>query len=161
MSTIPENKLNRRVVTLWRIHSVIGGVVIGAIVFVVTFAMHKNNIVNETAVIVLPCIALALMVIIEGVIFSEIRYRRFRYHISDDEIIIKKGIIIVVHTVVPMIKIQFTDTVHGPIMRTLKLAVVRVMTAGGNVEIPGLTPDEAEEMAARITELVKTVRENV
>jgi membrane protein YdbS with pleckstrin-like domain len=60
-----------------------------------------------------------------------------------------------------MIKIQYTDTQHGPIMRAMKLATVRVMTAGGTEEIPGLPPDEAEALADRITALVKLVRENV
>ena len=161
MRTVPENKLHKRVVTLWFIHSVIAAVIIGAIIFVTTFAMNKSNMVNSTFAIVLPCAVFALIIILGGIIFPTIRYRRYRYHISDDEIIIKKGIIIFVHTVVPMIKIQYTDTVHGPIMRLFNLASVRIMTAGGNVEIPGLPPDEAEEMAERITELVKTVRENV
>ena len=161
MRTIPENKLHERVVTLWFIHSVIAAVITGAVVFGIMFFLNKSNEVSTAFAIVLPCLIFALIIVVEGIIFTTIRYRRFRYHISDDEIIIKKGIIIIVHTVVPMIKIQYTDTVNGPIMRLFKLATVRIMTAGGNVEIPGLPPDEAEEMAARITELVKTVKENV
>jgi membrane protein YdbS with pleckstrin-like domain len=161
MRIVPENKLHKRVVILWRIHGVIDTVITYAVFFGVTFAVYKGGGAPVTLAILLPIIAASLVAAGFILIFPEIRYRRFRYHISDDEIIIKKGIVIVTHTVVPMIKIQYTDTEHGPIMRALKLAAVRIMTAGGNVEIPGLIPEEAEQMAERITELVKTVRENV
>ncbi|GHU66997.1 hypothetical protein AGMMS49983_17520 [Clostridia bacterium] len=158
---VPEIKLHKRVVLLWRIYGVIAALAVGGVFFVITGVIYGLGMMQGFFSLVIVAIAVAATVVFAVVIFPTLLYERFRYHISDDEIILKKGIVIVVHTVIPMIKIQYTDTLHGPLMRALKLSAVRIMTAGGKVEIPGLRPEEAEQMSERITELVKIVRENV
>ncbi|MDR0851988.1 MAG: PH domain-containing protein [Clostridiales Family XIII bacterium] len=160
MRIAPTEKLNKRVVHAWRFTALIISLIVSifcAIPFVVLFMLD----VFTAGYLLMPAGLFALLFIVFVIILPQIRYTRFRYYISDDEISIKKGILVITYTVVPMIKIQYTDTKHGPVMRTLRLAAVNIMTAGGTVEIPGLPFADAEAMRDRITELVKTVKENV
>jgi membrane protein YdbS with pleckstrin-like domain len=46
-------------------------------------------------------------------------------------------------------------------MRAFGLASVTVFTAGGRVEIPGLTPEDADAMRDRIAALAKIAKEDV
>ncbi|MDR3304987.1 MAG: PH domain-containing protein [Clostridiales Family XIII bacterium] len=160
MRTEPTEKLNPRARSLWRIHAAIATAIAGAVLIVPAALLFRGDLAPLWPVAAGISVTIALFLIFV-VFLPAIRYKRWRYRISDDEIAIRRGILIVTHTVVPMIKIQYTDTMHGPIMRALHLAAVRIMTAGGTESIPGLPPEEADEMRDRITRLVKTVKENI
>jgi membrane protein YdbS with pleckstrin-like domain len=155
----PTEKLNKRVVHAWRLSALIAVLLIG-IVCTAPIAILCLLAVLPGGYLAFPVGFAVLLLVVFVIILPQVRYAHFRYRISDDEIAIKKGILVITHTVVPMIKIQYTDTQHGPIMRGLRLAAVKVMTAGGTVEIPGLPTDEAGQMRDRITALVKTVKDN-
>ena len=153
-------RLSKKVVTVWRITALIVVVIISAVLAIGALIIIGAGVMSIIFALV-PVAVLIILIILFVVIIPAIRYRRFSYIISDDEIVIKYGLIIITHTVVPMIKIQYTDTTQGPIMRAFSLAAVKVMTAGGTVEIPGLPINDAENLRDQITELVKTVKENV
>jgi membrane protein YdbS with pleckstrin-like domain len=156
----PLEKLSPRVMRLWRIYEGIFAAVFAAVGLLVWLVGYSNGAFPLQGLAVPAAAALAIVLVFVAFL-PGIRYRRWHYRVSDDEIVLKRGIVVTTHTVIPMIKIQYTDTRHGPIMRALRLSAVRVMTAGGTEEIPGLPPDVADAMANRITELVKVVRENV
>jgi membrane protein YdbS with pleckstrin-like domain len=157
MSINPSEKLNLRVTLLWRVHALIGcGILTAIVVLVLVIVRDAPPALVASIIAALAAVAIFFIWFLPGV-----QYRRWRFHISDDEIVLRRGVIVVKTTVIPMIKIQYTDTVHGPIMRSMKLASVRIMTAGGTEEIPGLPPEEAGSLSSHITELVKLVKENV
>ena len=158
LSTI--QKLSKKVVSVWRITAVIVVLIVTLVVAIPTIiliALVELSIIF----ILLPILLLIVLLVVFVIIIPMIRYKRFSYMVSDDEIVIRYGIFIITHTVVPMVKIQYTDTTQGPIMRMFKLAAIKVMTAGGTVSIPGLPVNDAESMRDQITALVKTVKENV
>ncbi|MDR1778571.1 MAG: PH domain-containing protein [Clostridiales Family XIII bacterium] len=95
------------------------------------------------------------------IIFPPIRYARWRYEVREDEIDIFRGIIVHKRIVVPLIRVQFTDTAQGLIMRPFGLASVNVSTAAGNQSIPGLLLQEAEAVRDRVAYLAKQVHEDV
>ena len=160
MDLSKTQKLSPKVINVWRITALIVVMVVGAIIAVFSLIIMSDYYLSGIF-FALPVILIAILFVIFVIIIPIIRYKRFSYMISDDEIAIKQGIIIITTTIVPMIKIQYTDTTQGPIMRHFKLAAIKIMTAGGTVSIPGLPINDAENWRDQITSLVKTVKENV
>lgn len=145
---------------VWRLRGILGTLFTG-ILLVLPSAILTNLTAFPDIFLWIGVAVTAAIFLVFVAILPHIWWTHFKYAITDDEIIIKRGIFIVEHTVVPMIKIQYTDTSYGPILRLFKLASVKVMTAGGTEEIPGQLLAEATEMRDRITDLVKLVKENV
>jgi membrane protein YdbS with pleckstrin-like domain len=85
-----------------------------------------------------------------------VRYRRWRFELQDDTIYLERGVLTLVETAVPYVRVQHVDTQRGPLERTLGLSSVVVYTAGSrgaDVTIPGLTTDRARELRNRLREL--------
>ncbi len=70
-----------------------------------------------------------VFIILAAIIIPRLRMYYWRYEIYDDEIEIQHDIIVIKRTLIPMIRIQHIDTEHGPIMRYIKLATLRISTA--------------------------------
>jgi uncharacterized protein len=81
------------------------------------------------------------------------RYRRWGYREGEDEIEIRRGMLIRVRTIVPFGRVQHIDVAQGPIQRPFGLATLILHTAGTQgaaVPLPGLTHADAEAMRDRI-----------
>jgi membrane protein YdbS with pleckstrin-like domain len=72
-----------------------------------------------------------------------------------------KGLLFITRTIVPMIRVQYTDTSQGPVLRAFGLSSVTIYTAGGAVDIPGLTPEDADALRDRIATLAKAAKEDI
>ncbi|MBY7142381.1 PH domain-containing protein [Virgibacillus sp. NKC19-3] len=94
-------------------------------------------------------------------LFPEIRWRRWRYEVFDQEIYIQHGILIVSRTLVPMIRVQHVDTKQGPILRNFRLASVTISTAATTHEIPALLEEDASELRDRISALARVDEDDV
>lgn len=84
-----------------------------------------------------------------GTVHSILRYRIWRYQIREDSLYLKRGVITRVHTVVPFSRLQHVDTQRAALERLMGLSTLVVYTAGSrgaDVSIPGLKPEEAEEL---------------
>ena len=86
----------------------------------------------------------------------ELRWRRWRYEVRDEEIDLRHGTVRITRTLVPMLRVQHVDTTQGPLDQTLKLATVVVHTAAGATIIPALTEGDAERLRDRIATLART-----
>jgi hypothetical protein len=107
-------------------------------------------------------ISLSVLLVIEliFVIFIPIiRYKRYKYRITDEEIDVIEGFIWITRRIVPIERLHKIEISQGPIDRMYKLAKVEVTTAGGDVTIRFLEREKAEEIAAtlknRINEIVR------
>lgn len=95
-------------------------------------------------------------VLLLGIVFAVARYRRWGYEIREDDIYLERGVITQVRTVVPLVRIQHVDSRRGPIERATGLASCVVYTAGSrgaDVRIPGLTPENADQLRERLKRL--------
>jgi len=81
-------------------------------------------------------------------------YRRYRYRMDDDKLEIRRGIVFISHTLVPMERIHQVQVSRGPINRMFGLADVIVTTAGGVTTLEYLETDVAESVASRLNECV-------
>jgi uncharacterized protein len=98
----------------------------------------------------LPVAAAAVVVI------PDLRWRRWRYEIRDDEIDLQRGLLSIRRTLVPIRRVQHVDTTVGPLQGAFGLATVEFHTAAGGTEITGLARDEADRVRVRIAELART-----
>jgi membrane protein YdbS with pleckstrin-like domain len=91
-----------------------------------------------------------------GVAHSVLRYRVWTFQVRSDSLHLERGVLTRVRTVAPHVRIQHVDTRRGPLERSLGLATTVVYTAGSrgaDVSIPGLTPERADDLQARLKQL--------
>ncbi|KAB8128282.1 PH domain-containing protein [Gracilibacillus oryzae] len=99
--------------------------------------------------------------IITAFVIPNLRWKRWRYQIYDQEIYIQHGIIIVTRTVVPMIRVQHVDTEQGPILKKYRLSTLQISTAATKHEIPALLEEEAANLRDQISELARVEQDDV
>ena len=93
-----------------------------------------------------------------GIVLALVRYRRFRYAVTDEGVYVRRGLLTVNETVVPPESIQQVDVDEPLLSRPFGLVSVRIYTAGtfgGQVAIPGLSRETATELADRLDRLAR------
>jgi uncharacterized protein len=97
---------------------------------------------------------LALLgLVVTVTVVPTLRWRSWRWDVRPDAIELRHGVLRVVHTVVPMARVQHVDTTSDIVEKQLGLASVAVHTAAGSHKIPLLRDRDAEEVRARIAAL--------
>jgi membrane protein YdbS with pleckstrin-like domain len=159
MRRIPAERLNVKIKSIWRVNSLIATfflmlATLGSLIPLVIFAeISPLWFIGPAVILVWRVFSFAL--------FPRIRYARWRYEILPDEIDIMEGLFFITRTIVPMIRVQYTDTSQGPVMRVFGLASVSIFTAGGTIKIPGLTLGDADALRDKIAALAKIAKEDV
>ena len=149
----PTNRLDSRVKTAWRLQSGLGWtpIVIAALVF-----LGLAPVIGMSAwpgVITLAVVV--SLAVLEVTIVPEVRYRRWRWEVRDEEIRLQTALIVRELTVIPMVRVQHVDTAQGPIMRALDLSDVHIFTAAGKHAIPALKEADAASLRDRIAVLAR------
>lgn len=149
----PTNRLDPRVKTAWRLQSGLGWtpIVIAALVF-----LGLAPVIGMSAWPgALTLVAVGALVVLAVTIVPEVRYRRWRWEVRDEEIRLQTGLIVRELTVIPMVRVQHVDTAQGPIMRALDLSDVHIFTAAGKHAIPALKEADAASLRDRIAVLAR------
>jgi len=153
-------KLNPKCKTAMYIGYIILMIILVIILYVIKWSVNyfydNDNIIDAVQLFTMVVLSIALIyVIIAPVVF----YRRYRYIITSDKVDIRRGIIIVRHTVVPIERIHQVEVVRGPINNMFGLANVDITTAGGMAQIEFLEVAEADRVAdelnAYVTHILK------
>lgn len=105
----------------------------------------------------LPQFVLPVSVLVLGLLATLVlprrRYRRWGYKEGEDELEIRRGMVMRVRTIIPFGRVQHIDVAQGPIQRPFGLATLILHTAGTQgaaVPLPGLLQADAEAMRDRI-----------
>ena len=85
----------------------------------------------------------------------QLRWRNWRYELRDEEIDLRRGVLVITRTLIPTIRVQHVDTKRTWLSDQLGLRAVVVHTAGGAHTIPALRPGEAAEIRDRIAALAQ------
>lgn len=111
---------------------------------VISIAIYIN-----TDSILAICIfaAVFLISVTAFIIAPNIRYKRYKYLITEDRIEIVEGIFWVKRTIVPMDRIHQIDVARGPIDNAFKLSKVVVTTAGSAAAFKFIDIDVADEIS--------------
>ena len=138
------NTLNPRIRVVWVLRSLIGALILGGAAGGV--AMFRS------VSLAIPAGLTALFGLL-GVGHAILRYRNWRYVVTDDALYLERGVFTQVRTEVPLVRIQHVDSRRSAFERLIGLASTVVYTAGSrgaDVTIPGLTPDDAGELRGRL-----------
>lgn len=149
----PANHLDPRVKTAWRFQalaSLIFPAIACTVLAGVAWALDLPVWIPMAAFGTLGVLVLLLIGIT-----PEVRYRRWRWEVTEEEVRLREGLIVVSHTIIPMVRVQHVDTSQGPIMRALGLSDVHVWTAAGKHTIPALSDEHAADLRDRIATLAR------
>jgi uncharacterized protein len=152
-STAPANRLDARVRTAWRVQNMVGGIPLFLVAAVASSAMA----VGERGLLLsaVPIVAALVLITVWVILIPAVRYRRWRWEVTADEVRLQRGIIIIERTVIPMVRVQHVDTTQGPILSAFRLSEVRVWTAAGMHAIPALADTDAAELRDHIAKLAR------
>lgn len=137
----PSRRLSPSARWLWRLEGLITGAVALAAAQALGAALGSPLLWTLGAVVVLAVGVGAV---------PELRWRRFRYEVRDEEIDIRRGAFKVIRTLVPMLRVQHVDTTRGLLEQLFGLSTVVVHTAAGETTIPALDVADADDLRDRI-----------
>ena len=89
-------------------------------------------------------------------VLPELRWRRWRWDLTDEGIDIRSGAISVNRTLIPWVRVQHVETQRGVLEQIFGLATVIVHNAASAHTIPLLAQADAEELRERIARRAKT-----
>jgi len=83
------------------------------------------------------------------------RVAAWGYAERDDDLLVRRGVLIRRQSVIPYGRMQYIDVTAGPVERSLSLATVRMHTAAAasDARIPGLERDEAARLRDQLASL--------
>lgn len=87
--------------------------------------------------------------------FLRRRVRAWAYAEREDDLFVRRGVLVSRMSVVPYGRMQFVDVTAGPMERAFKLATVRLHTAAAasDARIPGVDRSEAARLRDRLAAL--------
>lgn len=155
----PAQRISRKALTLWRIY---GAIQVGVTTLLVSGLIVAVLLWNWPSWL----LAIAAGVILLELLFSvwlipSLRWKRWRYEVTDQDIELQYGILIIKRTLVPMIRVQHVDTEQGPLLRKYKLSTISISTAATVHKIPALDEQEAEDLRQSISSLARVAEEDV
>lgn len=162
MRGVPTGRLDKRVVTSWRLSNAIWTVLLD--ICIMGSALALNSFIPDqfpTLWVGIAALVSAGLLVLFVLVTPSVHYARWRYAVNEDDVDIMKGIIIYKRIIIPLVRVQHVDSKQGPILRMLKLASVSVATAAGEHEIPGLALEEADALRDRVAVLARIAQEDV
>jgi uncharacterized protein len=149
----PQRRLGSSARGLWRLEG------LGTTVVAVIAAAVATGFVEAGWFSALAWAAVALVAAGAVGIAPELRWRRWRWDVGEDDVEIRSGTFTVTHTVVPLRRVQHVDTHQGLLEQALGLATVALHTAAGTNRIPALHESDAAAVRDRIAALTRTADE--
>ncbi len=149
----PSRMLDPRVKTAWRIQTAIVAIPVAFFGLISAGALWVASSPMWLAILV-GVAGLAFAVIMLWPV-PEVRYRRWRWEVTDLEVRLQHGLIVIERVVIPMVRIQHVDTSQGPIMHAFGLSEVKVSTAAGLHAIPALADEDAGVLRDKIAVLAR------
>ena len=147
----PAERIDPRALRAWQVSGAISAMAILAVALVVAAVAWRLGLPWPLAL--LPPLLVVVAVPFWVWLVPQVQWRRWRYAVSDRDIELQHGILIVTRTLIPMSRVQHVDTRQGPILRHYGLASVAIATAAGTKEIPALAVEVADALRDRIAAL--------
>lgn len=166
MENIEYKRISKRAESAMRVISVITALFLMIVAICADLGLMAAEVITRGGLIsiLLPCV-IAVICIAYVTVAPKIRYKRYKYYLDDDMLIVEEGLWFIKRSIAPIERIHQIELGRGPIDRMFKLSNVSVITAGGRVKIDFLEDDVAEELASRlktrINNIVKEQREEV
>lgn len=149
----PDQRLPAQARTLFALQSAVGVLPLVLIALAGRAALAAAGAPgwSQVAALALAAAAATATVAVE----PRLRWRNWRYALRDEEIDLRRGVLVVTRTLIPTIRVQHVDTQRNWLSDRLGLRAVVIHTAGGSHRIPALRPDVATAIRDRIAELAR------
>lgn len=155
----PSRRISQRGLKVWRIMGVINSLILWIIVGILGVLTYFFDwplwIIAAGSGLVLITTVLSISII------PTIRWKRWRYEVTEHELELQHGVFFIHRTLVPMVRVQHVDTSQGPILKKYNLATVSISTAATVHEIPAVDIHEAEELRRSISALARVAEDDV
>ena len=93
-----------------------------------------------------------------GLVHARRLFASWRWALREDDVVARYGVVFRVARSIPRVRVQHVDVVSGPVDRALRLVEVSLHVAGSAgpvLTIPGLHPEEADELRTALLESAK------
>jgi membrane protein YdbS with pleckstrin-like domain len=147
----PAERLDPRALTAWRISGLLSSLLLLALAGAVSWLLWYLG--QPWWLVALPLLVALLSSVVATWVAPSVQWRRWRYAVTERDIELQRGLIIVTRTLIPIVRVQHVDTRQGPILRRFDLAGIAIATAAGTEEIPALAVDVADDLRHRISDL--------
>lgn len=136
---------------LLRLRRLLSGLLLGlpALVLCVLVGLREGPAAGgATALVALGLVVLQLVAV-------ERRFRAWGYAEREDDLLVRRGVLLQRTSVVPYGRMQYVDVTAGPLDRRYGLATVTLHTAAAatDASVPGLRTEEAARLRDRLTAL--------
>jgi uncharacterized protein len=160
MKKEPTRKITPRAIKAWQWSAAFGNLFYFVIPIIYASFFDIKSGLHFWAVISLTVIIFALWLF--GIaVLPYLRWKKWRYSVDENEIDLKRGILIVQRTLIPLSRVQHVDTRQGPILRAYDLASVTISTASTTHEIPALDEYTADKVRDTISKYARLAEEDV
>jgi uncharacterized protein len=154
---LPAEPLDPRVVGIWRLEWLLwAGIPLTLISAGFAYGVLHLVLDWSLPVAAIVPVAVVVLVVLAAVIEPGLRYRSWRWSVSDDEVDTQSGVITRTRRLVPMARIQHVDTRSEFFERQRGLATVVIYTAAGSSTVPGLPAERANGIRDQIATLANT-----
>ncbi|MEV5505193.1 PH domain-containing protein [Streptomyces orinoci] len=159
----PRNKVDPRARRWWRTQALLlpgGPLLLTAAALLLLSVLFFPGALPWLVPLTLLLLVLPALVFI--LVMPRLRYRVHAWEVGESAVYTADGWFWQRRRIAPLSRVQTVDTVRGPLQRRYGLATVTVTTAStaGAVRIAGLSDEDARQMAERIAEAARLVRED-
>lgn len=152
----PQQKISPAAVKMWWMEATIENLIIFCVLVVLLFLQQYYDWVEWIGIILYILLALTVLsAIFEIGFYPNFRIRVWRYEVDERFVQIKRGAINQKYLIVPMTKVQYVNTIQGPLLRKFGLATIKIGTMASTHEIPAVAEQEAEALRTRIAVLAE------
>ena len=138
-------------------NAIVAAIAVAVVMIMILFFMDDiTEFIEELYVYIVSGVLLGLL-LIYLIVGPIVFYNRYRYMINDERIDVRRGILIIRRSMVPIERVHQVEVTRGPINNMLGLANVDVTTAGGVARIEYLELEQAEEIAKHLNSLVNKI----
>ncbi len=149
MANIEYKNIDAKAKSCMRVVAAIWNIVLFVAVIIVLMILSSEGVIADSLFIGIAALVFAVC-LAYVIVAPSIRYKRYRYFIDDDMLVVVEGLFFVTKSIAPIERIHQIAVKRGPIDRLYGMSNVVVTTAGGEVKIAFLDNDVAEEIAARL-----------
>lgn len=151
-------KLNPKAKSCMRMTELVSGVS-WVIISIVGYILVKKWVDDIPDWVILILAGTYVLCFISMIITPSIRYKRYRYCITEEKIDIIEGFWFITEEIAPIERVHQIEVLQGPIDRMFGLGKVVATTAGGSVTIRFLEKECADKIANDLQgNIRKTVR---
>ena len=155
MDNLDYKRIDPKAKNVMRVSSAIGsGLLIIACVIAAAILVVSDTVAK--IILIIPAL-IAVLAIIDIIVVPEIRYRRYKYYLDDEMLVVEEGLWFITRSIAPIERIHQIEVKRGPVDRMFNMGNVIVTTAGGVVKIAFLEDAVADEIAARLNARINSI----